>query len=79
MILKPLHVRFLVAMQNIIKDKKARRIVPSAALSMELVHALSLSRTEVERIGAELAAAGEISTGDTINQKYYNSRTNEQA
>lgn len=79
MILKPLHIRFLAAMQHIVEDKKARRIVPSAALSMELVHALNLSRAEVERIGAELAAAGEISTGDTINQKYYNSRTNDQA
>ena len=38
---------------------------------MELVHFLKLSRAEVERIGAELATAGEISTGDTINQKYY--------
>lgn len=79
MILKPLHIRFLAAMQHIVEDKEARRIVPSAALSMELVHALNLSRAEVERIGAELAAAGEISTGDTINQKYYNSRTNDQA
>ena len=59
-------------MQNIVEDKKARRVVPSAALSMELVQVLNLSRAEVERIGAELAAAGEISTGDTINQKYYN-------
>lgn len=72
MILKPLHIRFLAAMQNIVEDKKARRVVPSAALSMELVQVLNLSRAEVERIGAELAAAGEISTGDTINQKYYN-------
>ena len=71
MILKPLHIRFLAAMQNIVEDKKARRIVPSAARSMELVHFLKLSRAEVERIGAELVAAGEISTGDTINQKYY--------
>ncbi len=71
MILKPLHIRFLAAMQNIVEDKKARRIVPSAALSMELVQFLKLSRAEVERIGAELVAAGEISTGDTINQKYY--------
>lgn len=71
MILNPLHIRFLAAMQNIVEDKKARRVVPSAALSMELVHFLKLSRAEVERIGAELATAGEISTGDTINQKYY--------
>ena len=77
MILKPLHIRFLAAMQNV-EDKKARRVVPSAALSMELVHFLKLSRAEVERIGAELAAAGEISTGDTINQKYYKP-SNEQA
>lgn len=71
MILKPLHIRFLAAMQKIVEDKKSRRVVPPAALSMELVHVLNLSRAEVERTGAELATAGKINAGDTINQKFY--------
>lgn len=58
MILKPLHIRFLAAMQNIVEDKKARRIVPSAALSMELVHFLKLSRAEVERLAQNWSPLG---------------------
>lgn len=71
MIFKPLHIRFLAALRNIVEDKKARRVEPSAALSMEIVLAINLSRVEVELLGAELAAAGVIRTGETINQKFY--------